>query len=379
MRPRPLTGMDPYWHNLFARLQEVDAPAPWGLRAAASGLAACYGLGARLRRELYGRGLLPARRLPAPVVSVGNLTVGGAGKTPMTAFLTRRLMAAGRRVAILSRGYGGASKGVVRLSDGARVFAKPPAVGEEAYWLARALPGAAVYTGACRLTAGLAAWQEFKPDLFLLDDGFQHFQLHRDLDLVLLDAASPFGNGRLLPRGPLREPLSALATAQALILTRFQAGVHDAVLAHLQDSFPDKIILTAAITPAAAQRFPDGGALPPEALGGLALFAFAGLARPQVFARTLTGLGVTLTGFRAFPDHHAYRAPDLAQLVREARTQGAAALITTSKDWARLGETWEADLPLWVLEVEARVPEADRIMELLAARDRNRRAAAEPK
>jgi tetraacyldisaccharide 4'-kinase len=358
--------MNPYWHKLFARLQESPPEAPLPLRAAAALAAGLYGLGARGRRELYGRGLLRARRLPAPVVSVGNLTVGGTGKTPVTACLARELRRAGKRVAILSRGYGGQRREVTRVSDGERVLARPPAVGEEAYWLARALPGAAVYTGSERFQAGMAAWREFQPQLFLLDDGFQHLQLHRDLDLVLLDAASPFGNGCLLPRGPLREPRAALAAAQVLILSRFEAGVHDPVLAELAAAWPAKLILSAAITPAAAVRQPGAEVHPPAALSGLKLYAFAGLARPEVFRRTLTQLGVNLTGFKAFPDHHAFRPDDLAALVQEARASQAAALITTGKDWARLGEAWPADLPLWVLEVEAQISPVERLMELLA-------------
>ena len=357
--------MNSYWHNLFARLQESGGAAPLPWRALAAGLAAFYGLGAWARRGLYARRFLPARRLPAKVLSVGNLTVGGTGKTPVAACLARRLQASGKRVAILSRGYGGGTRGVTRVSDGEQIFAKPPAVGEEAYWLARTLPGTAVYTGGSRHQAGLAAWREFQPDLFLLDDGFQHCQLHRDLDIVLLDSGSPFGNGHLLPRGPLREPISALAAAQVLILTRFQAGSHGGTRADLQGSWPDKLVLTAAISPAAARSYPDGGAKPPEALKGLALFAFAGLARPAVLARSLAELGVHLKGFRAFPDHHPFSALDLKQLVQEAKAQQAAALITTSKDWARLGEEWTAELPLWVLEVEARLPQVDRIIELL--------------
>jgi tetraacyldisaccharide 4'-kinase len=358
--------MNPYWHTLFARLQEAPPEAPGPLRAAAALAAGLYGLGARGRRELYGRGLLTPRRLPAPVVSVGNLTVGGTGKTPVAAFLAREVMRAGKRVAILSRGYGGQRRAVTRVSDGERLLARPPAVGEEAYWLARALPGAAVYTGSDRFLAGLAAWREFQPQLFLLDDGFQHFQLHRDLDLVLLDAASPFGNGCLLPRGPLREPVAALAAAQVLILSRFEAGVHEPARTKLAAAFPAKLILSAAITPAAALRPPGGEARPPEALRGLKLYAFAGLARPEVFRRSLGELGVDLSGFKAFPDHHAFSPGDLAALVREAGASHAAALITTGKDWARLGEAWDADLPLWVLEVEARIDQVERLMELLA-------------
>ena len=303
--------------------------------------------------------------LPARVVSVGNLAVGGTGKTPVTACLTSLFQAEGKKVAILSRGYGGQNSGVTCISDGKNLYCKPPQVGEEAYWLARNLPGAAVYTGASRYAAGRLAWERFKPDLFILDDGFQHFQLHRDLDIVLLDAAAPFGNGHLLPRGSLREPQSALAAAQVLILTRFQAERHQQTLAALQTAYPFKAVLTATITPAAARLYPEGRAEPPTALQGQTLLAFAGLARPEVFQRSLNDLGVRLAGFRAFPDHHPFAAAELAFLVREAQAAGAAALITTAKDWARLGEKWAAALPLWVLDVEAQIDQPERILEFL--------------
>ena len=157
--------MRPYWHNLFRRLQgDQDAGPPPGpvLRAGAAILARLYGLGAGLRRTLYARGLLRTKKLPAPVVSVGNLTVGGAGKTPVVACLARLWRDRGKRVAILSRGYGGQSRGVTCISDGQHTYTykNPPEVGEEPYWLARTLPGVAVYTGACRYAAGVAAWEE---------------------------------------------------------------------------------------------------------------------------------------------------------------------------------------------------------------------------
>jgi tetraacyldisaccharide 4'-kinase len=356
-----------YWHNLFARLQERQGSPPAGglLRAAAGALSTCYGLGARMRRGLYARGCFQVKRLPAPVVSVGNLTVGGTGKTPVVACLARLLQGRGQRVAILSRGYGGRSRGVVRLSDGDQIFQKPPAVGEEAYWLARQLPGVAVYTGPCRHTAGLAAWREWRPDLFLLDDGFQHFQLHRDLDIVLLDAPDPYGNGRLLPRGPLREPPATLAAARVLLLTRFQAGLHEPLVARLEAAFPDQAVLTASIAPVWARSYPGGHEEPPAEMRNRALFAFAGVARPTVFVSTLQDLGVDLKGCHAFPDHHPWGADELRRLVQEARGAGAAALITTTKDWARLGEKWEADFLLWVLEVEARLQQPERLLEYL--------------
>ncbi|MDP3183431.1 MAG: tetraacyldisaccharide 4'-kinase [Desulfobaccales bacterium] len=359
--------MKPFWHKLFEGLQ-VSAgvpPAPAPLRALAATLAFFYGLGAWGRRALYRYKILKPKRLPAPVVSVGNLTVGGTGKTPMVACLARLFQGQGKKVAILSRGYRGLARGVTRISDGQEIYQKPPQVGEEAYWLARTLPGVAVYTGASRYKAGMSAWQEFKPDLFLLDDGFQHFQLHRDLDIVLLDAEAPFGNGHLLPRGPLREPLSALTAAQALILTRFQENLHLRRLLALKATFPDKTVLTAAITPAAAHCHPGGQEQPLAALKGRPLYAFAGLARSEVFIDALIDLRVALKGVNAFPDHYPFNHKELQALVKDAQSREAEALITTAKDWARLGETWEADLPLWVLEVEAKLhqPLPEEVME----------------
>jgi tetraacyldisaccharide 4'-kinase len=360
--------MRPYWHNLFQRLQgnpgEGLPPGPV-VRAGAAAASRFYGLGAGLRRSLYARGWLRVRKLPAPVVSVGNLTVGGTGKTPVVACLARLWSDRGRRVAILSRGYGGQSTGVVCISDGQTIYKKPPEVGEEPYWLARTLPGVAVYTGACRYAAGLAAWEEFKPDLFLLDDGFQHFQLYRELDLVLLDAASPFGNGRLLPRGPLREPLAALAAVLTLILTRFDPERHQAQIAAIRRAFPDKMVLTASIAPVGLTAYPGGHTEPPASLRHRAVAAFAGLARPAVFAATLQELGADLKDFQIFPDHHPYRQEELDRLTETARTLGAEALVTTGKDWARLGERWDGGVPLWVLEVEARLEEAQQVLELL--------------
>src|SRR5512143_2175053 len=200
--------MLPFWHNLFRGLlktEDAGPPPNAGLTAGAAVASWFYGRGAHLRRALYHRGMFKAKRLPAPVISVGNLAVGGTGKTPMVACLAGLWQDRGKRVVILSRGYGGRKKKITLLSDGESIYHRPPEVGEEPYWLARTLPGVVVYTGANRYAAGMSAWQKFKPDLYLLDDGFQHFQLHRCLDLVLLDAASPFGNGHLLPRGPLRE------------------------------------------------------------------------------------------------------------------------------------------------------------------------------
>jgi tetraacyldisaccharide 4'-kinase len=182
---------------------------------------------------------------------------------------------------------------------------------------------------------------------------------------VMLDAASPLGTGQLLPRGPLREPLAALAAAQSLILTRFDPEHHQAQLAAIRRAFPDKTVLTATIAPVKVTAYPGGQAEAPAALRHRALVAFAGLARPEVFAGTLQELGVDLKGFRIFPDHHSYSHEELDRLTEAARALGAGGLITTDKDWASLGERWDGEVPLWVLEVEARLGEPERVLELL--------------
>ena len=353
----------------FSSFHEEDQQQPTrphGFHRFLRVLSPFYQVGARIRRGLYQRGWLEARHLPAPVVSVGNLVVGGTGKTPVTAHLARLFQAHHQRVAILSRGYRGRRTEVTCLSDGERLYHKPPEVGEEAYWLARSLPGVLVYTGPSRYAAGMAAWREHRPDIFLLDDGFQHFQLARDLDIVLLDAANPFGNGLLLPAGPLRETIDTLREADVLNLTRFDKNLHQDRLEELRQTFPSQEIFTAVIEPTTLRRFPGGEEHPLEALRGLSALAFAGLARPRVFETTLAALGADIRGFRAFPDHHAFTREDLAGLVQEARHRGAQALITTSKDWARLGEMWQEDLPLWVLEVAARVEPEEDFQECLA-------------
>ena len=338
-------------------------PADWILRA----LAAPYQAGARTRRGLYQRGWLASQHLPAPVVSVGNLTVGGTGKTPMTAYLARLFQGQQQRVAILSRGYGGRRREVTCLSDGESLFYRPPEVGDEAFELAQSLPGVLVYTGPCRYAAGMAAWREHRPDIFLLDDGFQHFQLSRDLDIVLLEASRPFGNGRSLPAGPLREPLTALREADVLILSRYDDRRHRDRLNLLRRLFPLQAIFSARIEPTSAWRFPGGEEHPLETLRGLTALAFAGLARPEVFRDTLGALGVDLRGFTAFPDHHVFTSGDLADLLQEARALGVEALVTTAKDWARLGQIWQEDLPLWVLKVAARVEPEEAWQKYLAA------------
>jgi tetraacyldisaccharide 4'-kinase len=315
-------------------------------------LAHLYGLGARGRRTLYDRGWLQPKQLPCPVVSIGNLVAGGAGKTPLTAFLAGRLQAAGCRVAILSRGYGGRAPGINVVSDGQRIFIQPPQAGDEACLLAQKLPGIPIVTGADRFQAGLQAWARFRPDLFLLDDGFQHFQLYRDLDVVLLDAARPFGNGRLLPRGPLREPVSTLKRPLVLVLTRYEPEKHQGTWEAIRASFPAATVVRAAFRLAHAVKYPGSRKTSLAELAHLRLAAMAALARPEVFAASLQELGVDLRHFFRFPDHHAFTARELSELITAAPRLGVEGLVTTEKDWLRLAGIWKFALPLYVIHLE---------------------------
>lgn len=346
--------MTPWWQRAFQALQEEPGePGPGGLlRAAASFLSYFYGLGSRSHRQLYEKGWLAGRRLPAPVVSIGNLVVGGTGKTPLTAWLASRYQAAGCRVVILSRGYGGQAAGIQVVSDGRRLLRRPPQAGDEACLLAGKLPGIPVVTGGDRHRAGLRAWEAFHPDLFLLDDGFQHHSLHRDLDVVLLDASRPFGNGRLLPRGPLREPVATLQRPLILVLTRYDDRRHRRTWVDLQAAFPRAVVVRAAFSQTVALRFPGGRRLSLLALSQARLAAVAGLARPEVFAVSLRELGLHLCHFFVFPDHHAFSSREAAALTAAAARQGATGLITTEKDWLRLAPVWPGTMPVYVVPLE---------------------------
>ena len=302
----------------------------------------CYGLAQRLRYAAYDLGILKQKRLPGMVVSVGNLTAGGTGKTPAVAALAQWAVCREFNVSILSRGYGGAYQSpVLEVSDGRRVHADSRLAGDEPLLLAGKVPGAPVILSRQRHLAGMYAKEKFSSDFFILDDGFQHMQLARDFNLVLMDGADPFGNGHLLPRGPLREPMDQLARADAFILTRFNHDGGDRTLAFLKETYPD--------TPAyCADHVPDRIVFPgpnrvdsphvdsPHALNGKRVVAFAGIGNPEVFRETLEGLGARVVAFCGFQDHYVYRKDDLARLVRLKSQRAAQYLLTTEKDWMRM-------------------------------------------
>jgi tetraacyldisaccharide 4'-kinase len=335
---------------------------------ALGGLSRLFGVGVRLRHSAYRSGWLKRHRLPCKVVSVGNLTVGGTGKTPVTLFVAETLVQAGCRVAILSRGYRGkAETAGGMVGDGGRLYMDPATAGDEPYLMALRLLGSpvAVYVGKDRGRMGDLAVGAFDPDVILLDDGFQHLRLARDVDLVLLDAKKPFGNSHLLPRGGLREPAAALSRATAVILTRVhgdgdRSSVPPPVLERHLAGRPLFAVrhrlgwfAAAGCGTRGGPSGPERGAVRPLAdLRGRTVVAFSGIARNAEFRADLEREGIAPSGFRGFPDHHRYTPEDLSVIARLASQRGAEVVLTTEKDWVKLPFPLCLPAPLGVVRLE---------------------------
>ena len=256
-----------------------------------------YGGIVRLRQALYKKGLLPTKRLPCPVISIGNLTVGGSGKTPMTIYVAELIKHLGYGVAIISRGYKGEAEktgGVV--CDGRKICMGPDTAGDEPFMVAQRLKTIPVIVGQNRFKAGRLAIQEFKPDVLLLDDAFQHLKLLRDLDLVLLDSKEPLGNTFLFPRGTLRETASALSRGDAMILTRSDIGKVPS-LSQIKKYIPRKPIFYSSHTPYiykivkgnrahSQNRLTSSSKYDFDIFKNKKVFAFSGIARNDDFRRT---------------------------------------------------------------------------------------------
>lgn len=325
------------FHKLFRRiLDEADQAA--GIRLLRLLLrlpARLFGSLVRRRNRMYASGRMKPERLPLPVISVGGLTVGGAGKTPVVRYLAGLLMDMGRRPAILSRGYGRTDEAITSVNPAGRW----QAAGDEPAFLANMLPDVPIIVGADRFAAGRYAVAEFQPDILLLDDGFQHRRLHRDLDIVVLDSTGFHRNMRLLPAGPLREPLSALGRAHGLILTRTdQCETATEITAFARRVNPDILIINSAYTPRHLRRVSNEEILPPDHLQGQPALLFCGIANPMSFRQTVAGLGVEVASLLPFPDHHPFSVNELDRVLEAASRAGVEWIITTEKDAVRIPE-----------------------------------------
>jgi tetraacyldisaccharide 4'-kinase len=327
-----------------------------------------YGAGRQLHRTLYDRGLLQRRRLGRPVICVGNLSVGGTGKTPFLIMMAGQLRARGRRPAVLSRGYGAEPPARTPriVSDGQAFRAETERSGDEPALIARACPGVPVVIGASRYEAGCLAETEFDPDVFLLDDGFQHEALARDADLVLWDARDRPETQRLLPAGRLREPLSGLGRATAVILTHaeyLEAENAERSLAKIErelEHWAPKIPRFHAASRLTGWRRADapevGERRPLNELAADRAYLVSGLARPEGFERLVRAAGIEVAGHLRLPDHAPYDTARLESLASRAKQAGATRVVTTAKDAVKMEGLAGAD-GVTVVEMEMSIDE----------------------
>jgi tetraacyldisaccharide 4'-kinase len=330
-----------------------------------------YGAVARARVRLYRSGFLKTERVGAPVVSVGNLTAGGTGKTPLVEWAARALAREGLRACVLTRGYGRAdeSRRVV-ASDGARVLAEVAECGDEPRLLAERLLGAAaVVCDRDRVAAARWARAELGAEVFVLDDGFQHLRIARELDIVTLDATAPWGGGHLLPHGRLREPVSGLARADCVVITRAELAADiEALRAEVERVSRGRAavftsrVRTLGLTPLSA----EGAGVADVKLESVRVGAFCAVGNPRAFFEHVRRDGFELCHTRAFKDHHAYTQADVETVSREAVARGARALLTTAKDAVKL-RGFDFALPCYVVEAGLEFDDEARLLGLLRA------------
>jgi tetraacyldisaccharide 4'-kinase len=315
-----------------------------------------YELGVLARAALYEYGLFETRRLKTPVISVGNLTVGGAGKTPCVAYLARFLCDEGYEVAILSRGYKRESRGRVEVSDGREILCGPNDSGDEPFLLAKSCPGARVVVDRDRYAAGKWLEERARISVFILDDGYQHLRLARDLNLLLVDASEPLDRAKMVPFGRLREPITAMRRADAVIVTRSDQPFDR----HALENAIRKFARAEAPVFYAGHKMTElvslGGDMvaSPAEFAGKRVAAVSGVARPDRFVADLERLGMEIALRRDFVDHHRYTREELSEIVESAREVRAEAIITTVKDAANLpaGFAGHFALPIFAARIE---------------------------
>jgi tetraacyldisaccharide 4'-kinase len=333
----------------------------------------------RARLAAYQRGWFAVSRLRVPVISVGNLTTGGTGKTPLVEWICRKIaLASGevvgnatevetkRNVCVLTRGYGRKDPNTqVVVSDGNRLLAGEEEAGDEPFLLARNLLGiAAVVANPNRVAAGKWAIENLNTGVFVLDDGFQHLRLARDLDIVTIDATNPWGSGRLLPYGRLRETTSGLARADCVVITRAdQAEDLAAVRSEVERLVGSIPILMSRMISSGFRRL-DGSSADVESICSRPVAAFCGVGNPESFFEQARRAGCAPIFRRAFADHHNYKQLELDALINEAKAAGAESLVTTAKDAIRLANL-KLELPCYVLEIEISIDDEDRLIELV--------------
>ena len=313
-----------------------------------------YSLAIQFRFVVYKIGLLKPKHLATHVISIGNITAGGTGKTPFVVMIAQWAKKQGFKIAILSRGYKGKrSDDLVVVSDGKKILSSFDDAGDEPIMLARTLSSVPVLISKKRYKIGLLALKSFDADLLLLDDGYQHLSLHRDANILLVDAKRQFGNRSLLPLGPLREPIDQIKRADTIVITKCTARhTGDQLANYFQKNFPTKSIFRSRCCPYQV-NFPLTGAThSPNILKGKNVVVFAGIAHPDDFLETVKDCGATIVHFQAFSDHHFFSAHEIEELTSWKKYSNVDFLLTTEKDWIRINGKIDPDLEIAILTIK---------------------------
>ena len=331
-------------------------------------LATLYGAGARLRRAAYQHGWLKSRRLSRPVISVGNLTVGGSGKTPLVAEVAEVLLRSGCKPAILTRGYR-RERGdeLIALKPGPQRNPDARATGDEPALLARTLPQVPIVICADRFHAGQVAEVCFDIDVHILDDGFQHLALAREVDIVAIDVTQDVLRGAVLPAGRLREPAAALAQADIIILTRTEIEDPAATEKQVREINRGVPIFHCAMRIRNLVQAGSMQAVESEGYFGKPVCAFCGIGNPSAFFADLRRWGFNPVAEIAFRDHHVYSAEDVQRLNRAAREKVAEAFLTTEKDLINLQAPSAFELPVLACAIRAELSEPEKFQQVLLA------------
>lgn len=320
-----------------------------------------------IRNYCFDVGIYKQKRLSCPIISIGNIVVGGTGKTPTVAAIAKLMCRNGSNVVVLLRGYKRQSpEKVLLVSDGKNRLCSMEECGDEAYMLAHQLSEIPIIVGKQRFLTGEAAISQFNSDLLILDDGYQHRQLERDLNILTIDATQPYGTGSLLPIGTLREPKSSIKRADIIILTRTDAvGINIKQLkAEVNQLAPTTPILESVHKPTALyqlNRTDDNSMIPLNNLSGKRLLAVCGIGNPNAFVKTLEKHNPDEVKLLAFPDHHVYSESDGEQLKYQMEKCGAEWIITTQKDEQKL-TSLNTDLPILVLAIELVITEGEKVL-----------------
>ncbi len=342
------------------------------LRVVLSGLSKIYGAIVQTRLSLYRNRILRSHSHGVLVISVGNLTVGGTGKTPVVEMLARALQQGGRRVAILSRGYKSVPKPLLLrivdrftrrkkvftprvVSDGVSLLLDSRTAGDEPFMLANNLRGVVVLVDRDRVRSGIHAIEEFGSDVLILDDGFQYVKMRHGLEITLVDRQAPFGNEHMLPRGTLREPPENLRRATHIFLTKCDGSDNSELIRRIRRYNRTADIIECTHRPKHLKDFVSGEVRPLEYLKGLRIGALSGIAVPESFEQALVGLGAEIELTQSYADHHRYSLKEIERFVRRCARRNVDAVLTTEKDAVRIPRIMNPEVPILYMRVEIEI------------------------